>query len=205
MLPQHVLDEFAHIPHDTTLEDDYFGVFNQILSRVCFAGGPFITHPFYFLPLVVHGTLETGPFQVVTYVVRVKNQPIFFLEIKNPCHLDTAYSRVHVDMQMRAKFCGLYNITPTSMLHGISAMGQKLAFYCFDKAMGHVTPDFIEPSYGDTGMIDTVPAERWDTDITTEEGYQRFMTVISDVKQMAADCYSNTNVSDYCVFTLYHF
>ena len=73
----------------------------------------------------------------------------------------------------------------------------------WDKSLHFIA--LTKPSYGDTGMIDTVPAERWDTDITTEEGYQRFMTVISDVKQMAADCCSNTNVSDYCVFTLYHF
>ena len=35
-------------------------------------------------------------------------------------------------------------------------------------------------------MIDTVPAERSDTDITTEDGYQRFMVYANDVKEMAA-------------------
>ena len=35
-------------------------------------------------------------------------------------------------------------------------------------------------------MIDTVPAERWDSDIKMEEGYERFVAVINDVKQMEA-------------------
>jgi hypothetical protein len=85
---------------------------------------------------------------------------------------------------MRSRFHALYDITPTPRLHGVSVMGQRLAFYCMDKATGHVDPNYVAPSTN--YIVDTVPAERWDTDITTEAGYQRFMAVINDVKEMAA-------------------
>jgi len=63
-------------------------------------------------------------------------------------------------------------------------MAQRLAFYCMDKETGRVDPDYVAPSTN--YVTDTVPAERWVTDITTEDGYKRFMTVINDVKEMAA-------------------
>jgi len=53
-----------------------------------------------------------------------------------------------------------------------------------DKATGRVDPEYVAPS--PVYVADTVPTERWDTDITTEDGYQRFMAVINDVKEMAA-------------------
>jgi len=77
---------------------------------------------------------------------------------------------------MRARFRALYNVTSIPRLHGVSVMGQRLAFYCMDKATGHVNPNYVTLSTD--YMIDTLPAERWDTDITMEEvsevhgGYQ---------------------------------
>ncbi len=73
---------------------------------------------------------------------------------------------------MRVIFRSLYDHTPTPRLHGISAMGQRLAVYCLDKATRRMDPKYVAPP-GDY-IIDTVPAERWDTDIMTEGGYQKF-------------------------------
>ena len=123
--------------------------------------------------------------QIITYVVEVNDLPIFFLEIKSPLPLDYMSSRVDADAQMRARFRALYNVTPTPRLHGVSVMGQRLAFYCLDKATGHIDPNYVATPVG-YHMVDTGPKERWDMDITTEGGYQRFMVVINDVKQMAA-------------------
>ncbi|KIL68730.1 hypothetical protein M378DRAFT_157840 [Amanita muscaria Koide BX008] len=181
MLPQRILDQFARIPHNTTIENKYYGVFDKILNKVCFTDDTFTIEPQYVLPQAVG--VPTIDF-VVTYVVEVNDLPIFFLEIKPPLHLDHISSRVDADAQMRSRFRALYNVTPTPRFHGVSVMGQRLAFYCMDKATGHVNPNYVAPS--NDYMIDTVPEDRWETDITTEEGYQRFMTVINDVKQMAA-------------------
>ncbi|KAJ6617961.1 hypothetical protein B0H10DRAFT_1280545 [Mycena sp. CBHHK59/15] len=90
-------------------------------------------------------------------------------------------SRIDADMQMRARFRALYDVTSTPKLHAISVMGQRLAL---DKATGRINPSYVEPST--ERIIDTVPADRWETDITMEEGYQRFMAVVNEVKRMAA-------------------
>jgi hypothetical protein len=183
MLPQSILDQFARIPHHTTLKNKYYGVFNLILTRVAFTDTHFVIEPQYPLPQAL-GAPIINPNFIVTYVVEVNQQPVFFLEIKPALSIDHPSSRVDADTQMRVRFRGLYDLFPTPRLHGISVMGERLAFYCMDKPMGRVHPDYVAPSK--ICITDTVPAERWDTDITTEEGYQKFMAVIDDVKEMAA-------------------
>ncbi|KAF8326414.1 hypothetical protein F5887DRAFT_1289043 [Amanita rubescens] len=176
MLPQYMLDQFARIPNDTPIDNKYYGVFYQILHTVCFPEHHFDVEPRYPFPDL--GVVDS----VFTYVVEVNDLPVFFLEIKSPLHIDLISTRVDTDAEMRARFLALYEDISTHRLHGVSAMGQRLAFYHLDKATSRLTPSYIAPS----SNTDTVPVERWDTDITTEDGYQRFMAVISDVKEMAA-------------------
>lgn len=183
MLSQHVLDQFARIPPTTTIENKYYGVFDKILNKVCFADDAFTVVPQYALPEAQTIGVPSVDF-LVTYVVEVDDLPVFFLEIEPPLHVNHISCRVDADAQMRAKFCALYDMAPTPRLHGISVMGQRLAFYCMDKATGRINPSYVAPSM--QYIVDTVPAERWETDITTEEGCQRFMAVIDDVKGMAA-------------------
>ena len=185
MLPQNILDQFARIPHNTTIENKYYGVFDKILNRVCFTEDTFSIQPQYPLPEFGQAAVGVPAVDfVVTYVVEVDDLPIFFLEIKPLLHTNNISSRVSADTWMRARFRALYKATPTPRLHGVSAMGQRLAFYCMDKAMGHVIPNYVALST--KYVTDTIPAERWETDITTEEGYQKLMEVVNDVKQMAA-------------------
>ena len=63
-------------------------------------------------------------------------------------------------------------------------MGTKLAFYS-KHGNGPVTPPGIVP---DPQMVtDTAPIERWDSDILTEEGLQRFMAVVNEIKEGCED------------------
>jgi hypothetical protein len=190
MLPQHILDKFARIPHNcgALVGNTYYGVFNKILTKVCFRAtkGPFTVCPQY--PLLGAGVPTT--IDSVVYVVEVNDVPVFFLEIQSPSHwhhlnlISTSTIDAEIaDKQMRARFCALYHLTQTPRRHGISAVGQRLAFYCLDKVTGHINYNYIAQSTND--ITNTVLAEKW-TDITTEEGYQRFMAVINDVKEMAA-------------------
>jgi len=51
MLPQNILDQFARIPLDTTIENKYYGVYNKILDRTFNASGDtFTVQPQYALP-----------------------------------------------------------------------------------------------------------------------------------------------------------
>ena len=83
---------------------------------------------------------------------------------------------------MKDRFLTLSDLTPLPRLHGISAMGQKLAFYCLDKATDHIDSEYVEQS--STSMLNGVPANGWDLDITTAAGYERFMEVVNDIKGM---------------------
>jgi len=107
MLPQGVLDQFARIPHDTPIKNKYYGVYNKILSRVCFADDAFTILPQ--CPPPQTAGLPTIDF-VITYVVQVNDLPIFFLEFNLPLYLARISSRVDADAQMKARFRALYNL-----------------------------------------------------------------------------------------------
>ena len=119
---------------------------------------------------------------LVTCVVEVNDQPLCFLEINPSLHVDYISGTVDAEGGIRAKFRALYNVTPTPGLHGVSAMEQRLAFYYMDKATSQANPNYVVTS--NDYMIDTVPAGRWDMDLTIE-GYQMLVVIINDFKQMA--------------------
>jgi len=85
---------------------------------------------------------------------------------------------------MRNRFSSFYDAIPTPKLHGISVMGQRHAFYSMEKATGHIVPERVQPV--ENYVTDTVPANRWELDITTEVGHQQFMAIVNDVKGMVA-------------------
>ena len=174
MLSQFILDSFARIPPSTDIKNMYFGVYDRILYEAFDPPTTFFAiGPDY--PLTLTGL-------TVTFVVTTKNRPIFFLKIKPPAYVNSVPLRIAIDDQMRNIFYHLRDITALPRLHGISVIGERLAFYCLDKATGKIDPEYIERSrsYG----IDIVPASRWDLEITTAEGYQSFMEVVNDVKEM---------------------
>jgi hypothetical protein len=185
MLPQHLLDMFTRIPPDTTIENKYFGVYNKLLN------GVFDTHDFFVKPLFALPGAFQGPEHVpsadhiVTYVVTLNNKPIFFLEIKPAGHVSSPSTRIAADTQMRHIFCSFYDIVTTPMLHGVSVMGQRLAFYSMEKTTGHIVPERVQPA--ENYVTDTVLANRWNMDIATEVGHQQFMAVVNDVKGMVAE------------------
>jgi hypothetical protein len=120
----------------------------------------------------------------LTYVIERDDQPVFFVEIKPPGHVNIGSARLAADTQMRHRFRDLCPHTPVRKLHGISAMGQRLAFYSMNTRTTTVAPR--EQPTSPTLVTNPVPANWWDLDITAEEGHQRFMEVVDDVKAMVA-------------------
>ncbi|KAG2130702.1 hypothetical protein DEU56DRAFT_890018 [Suillus clintonianus] len=177
-----ILDMFAEIPADTTIPNEYYGVYNWVL-RGAF-GHVYTVHPFYELPecykdpsLLPEG--KTAYDFSVTYAITLQNNPLLFLEIKPPGHLNDLSARFAADKQMRERFHSLRPITTTPRLHGISVMGQRLAFYHMDKSSGCIFPKL--PTSGD------VPIDWWKMDITTKAGNREFNTVARDVKNMTEE------------------
>jgi hypothetical protein len=157
-------------------------VYNKILSRAFdIVNSPYIVEPTY-APPVEDPDVPAIDF-VVTHNVAMSDPPVFFVAIK-PGNIHSKPARLAADAQMRHIFRALRNDTPIPILHGISVMGRKFAFYSMTKATNDIVPKDIETSQDHA--TNTIPVDRWQLDITTEEGYQQFMTVVDNVKRMAA-------------------
>ncbi|KAK0460357.1 hypothetical protein IW261DRAFT_1370605 [Armillaria novae-zelandiae] len=185
MWTQRILGRFARIPDDTTIENKYYGVYNAILADECFTEDIFFVEPQYVLPVAQTGGVGAIDY-VITFVVEVDDIPVLFLEIKPPTHLRHISARVEADNQIRSRFFQLYNLCRTPRLYGISAIGKMCSIYTMDTAHdGSVEPEFIPSSH--RHVTDMAPESRWHLDITTEEGYERFMAAVADVKQMVRE------------------
>jgi len=53
-----------------------------------------------------------------------------------------------------------------------------------EKTSGDVVPERVPTDEDSDNLVDTVPANRWGLDITTDPGYQKFKAVVDDVKNM---------------------
>ncbi|KAG2143579.1 hypothetical protein DEU56DRAFT_242352 [Suillus clintonianus] len=179
MLPQDVLDSFAYAPTDTTNENDYSGAYNKLIFTAFFLD-PYKMVPFY--PLTDD---YPAPKKVTLVVLTMQWQPLLFLQFHFPDHVNLLSTRIAVDNKTRQIFRSLCPTAVTPKLHGVSAMGQKFAFYSMETSSGRVFPDRV-PTAGDSPEVDTVPANRWEFDITTDAGHRQFMAVVNDIKGMDA-------------------
>jgi hypothetical protein len=108
---------------------------------------------------------------------------VFFIEVKPGMAIRHLSVRAATDEQMRGRIEELFDQSP-SEIHGVSAFGPKLCFYCYDKHTQTLTPQRI-PRHPDI-VTNTAPADRWDTDIMTDEGFDHFMGIVEHVKTLSA-------------------
>ena len=119
------------------------------------------------------------------FVVKSANTPtpIFYLEIKPPSHINDLSKREQADLQMRDCIRDLITELRTPKLHGVSALGVRLAFYHYDAATQVLEPPAIPR---DPILVnDTAPAVRWSVDLLSDEGYERLDQLATEVKNMA--------------------
>ena len=107
---------------------------------------------------------------------------MFFVEVKTALTITVLSSRADADDQMRERLRQLYDQS-LSELHGISALGTKLCFYSLNKSLESLTPLAIPRN--ETYINDTAPVDCWDSDILTDNGYNRFKGVCDKVKALA--------------------
>ncbi|KAF8517286.1 hypothetical protein BU17DRAFT_92000 [Hysterangium stoloniferum] len=120
----------------------------------------------------------------VTYVVEALDldSVVFFLEIKPPTHLPILSGRKDADNQMRQRFGQIAHLVKLPTLYGISAIGKSLCYYTYSVPTHTIEPTRILDSY--TLLVDTAPLERWDSNIMEEEGHDRFLAMVQDIKSM---------------------
>lgn len=184
LVPHSILDQFARIPHHTTLKNRYYGVFNSHQSDP--------HRPSFFHRATLFSRLSVSLLSTRTLLL-----PMLSKWTSNPSsslksNLSILTTSIVELMQMHRWGSDFDELFPTPRLYGISVMGEKTCILL----LGQIRRSCKSRVCCTVQLIcisDTVPAERWDTDITTE-GYQRFMAVIDDVKEMAAALWS-----EYCV------
>jgi len=109
--------------------------------------------------------------------------PIFYLEIKPPGHINDLGKREQADLQMRDCIRDLITGLRTPKLHGVCALGVRLAFYHYDAATHALEPPAIPR---DPVLVnDTAPAGRWSVDLLSDDGYERLVQLATEVKNMA--------------------
>ena len=202
-LPSLIRTEFENIYPRTTEENDYNGVYNLLLLHAFPATEGYVIHPYVILTFLLSNfsmklktasqvappTAESHHSRDVlcfTLYFRVyfHRIPVFFLGSQTALAIESASYRTIVDDQMRLRMRELFDQS-ISEVHGISALGTKLCFYCLDKKAESLTPRFIPR---DTAYIkDVAPAHLWGSDLLTDDGYDRFMGIVQRVKARAAD------------------
>lgn len=108
--------------------------------------------------------------------------PVFLLEVKTALTITNLSARADSDDQMRLRLRQFFDQSLTE-LHGISALGLRLCFYCLEKNSETTTPPSIPRN--DAYVNDTAPADRWDADILTDDGYNHFMKLAEHVRVLA--------------------
>ncbi|KAI0252810.1 hypothetical protein BJV78DRAFT_1124036, partial [Lactifluus subvellereus] len=121
---------------------------------------------------------------ITIFIVESTNThtPIFYVEIKPPGHLNGLRKREQADTQMRDCVRELIAELRISKLHGVSALGVRLAFYHYDATTQILEPPAIRRD--PIRVNDTAPTERWSVDLLSEEGYEQLVQLTTQVKDM---------------------
>jgi hypothetical protein len=107
---------------------------------------------------------------------------VFFIELKLGVTIRSQSARAAADKQIRDRITDFIDKSPAE-IHGVSALGPKLCFYCYDKDKETYSPELIIPD--PHTLTDTAPADRWETDITTDDGFDTFMALVAHVKTLS--------------------
>ena len=108
-----------------------------------------------------------------------------FVEIKTGSAINSLSARALADAQTRERFGNYYDATP-SIFVGLSAFGRHVAQYTLNKEKNNkITPSRILAS--PEHLVDVAPRQRWDVDLTTEEGGRRMLDIIQLVELVMID------------------
>lgn len=160
-------------------ESYYYGPYNSLLTDLFPKEEHYMIVPQYKRP----ARLTSVDFTTI-FLVQQQLQPVFFVEVKPAGHIQYISSRTSADKQMRESFEDLGERVKIPILHGVSAIGNKLCFYKYTKVTRVLEPALIPGSI--TMLIDTAPSNRWDVDLLTPQGEQRLREVVGYVKGMCA-------------------
>jgi len=165
--------------HATSPESLFYGPYNTLLHYLFPPQEHYMVVPKYQRP----PTGSSIDFTTVFIVYQVQIQtPIFYLEVKPPIHYDELSSREAADWQMRECIRELIGALQIPILHGVSALGTRLAFYQYDAETAIIKPFAIPRD--PIRVNDTAPRLRWHTDVLSEQGVQLVELIADEIKEM---------------------
>jgi hypothetical protein len=180
--PDWVLEKFNTIPggmHAASRESDFYGPYNTLLYYLFPPQDHYMVVPQYQRPPAG----SSIDFTTIFVVRQTQTQtPIFYLEIKPPLHYYDISTREAADTQMRDRVRELIGALQIPKLHGVSALGTRLAFYQYDAATRTLEPAAIlrDP----IRVNDTAPQERWDVNLLEDAGVLRLELLVANIKAM---------------------
>jgi len=172
--PPQVIKRFSTIPVNAR-ENDFYAPYNKLLYSLFPADSNFTVAPQSYSLLDSRDSVDF----IIEFEVLLEDEPVFFLEIKEPRKIILKSARAEADNQMRKRMGDLAPLCPLDTLNGVSAFGTRLSFYSYDKQT-RIIPSSISPDpYRET---DTAPSDRWDCDILEDEGAQRFQDLMEEIR-----------------------
>ncbi len=150
-----VMKRFSTIP-PYPRENVFLGPYNKLLHTVFPAESDYTVIPQSYSFLDSYGSANT----IIGFEVVFEDNPVFFLQIKEPQSLAVLSNREKADDQMRKCMRDLAPICPLDMLHGVCAFGTHLSFYSYDKQT-RIIPKRVLPDR--ERETDFAPSSQWAT------------------------------------------
>jgi hypothetical protein len=117
----------------------------------------------------------------IAFIVESNDRPVLFIEV-DPGNVKSRNARATVEGRVRRRFTELVDTMGVSKLYGIGALGSKLAYFTLEAETGRISPPFLPQK---NWYLGESPISRWDTDIMEEDGFEKFVAVVNEVKVMA--------------------
>ncbi|KAG2005563.1 hypothetical protein CC2G_001958 [Coprinopsis cinerea AmutBmut pab1-1] len=178
--PDYIIQSFTianrKAAEPTANESLYYGPYTRILYEILGLKGPFeVSQQF--------SDTRDAINLVLLVTVQMDEHPIFFIEVKLPGALNMGSKWAQADSQMRDRYRALKDGLITQSLPGVSAFGTRMAFYHYDRDTNRVEPP---PILRDPEILnDVAPKDRWDADLLTQDGAERFRQVVERARDAA--------------------
>ncbi|CAD6574631.1 MAG: hypothetical protein CYPHOPRED_005466 [Cyphobasidiales sp. Tagirdzhanova-0007] len=112
----------------------------------------------------------------------MSDEPVLLVEIKPPGHINAISSRCLADDQMRDRFIALTDLVTRPYLYGFSVLGTRFGVYRLTIVTGEIEPAHLSRSR--SRVVYAAPQSQWNFDVTTADGFAKWMEVVTEVKHM---------------------